>query len=279
MTSIWEFWRGSLPASGEHYKQEIERLRAQAPVPALWLFGKTGSGKSSLVRYLTGAEAATVGEGFRPQTKTSRRFDFPDALEPLLTFVDTRGLGEAAYNPTADIEQFSQTLQLMLVTVRVGDHALQSVIEPLRRIRQATRQRPVLLVLTCLHEATTKVDLSAGPDPFASPADADADASTGGDALGELLPPELQALIDEKARQFEGLVDAIIPVDITKPEDGFANPNFGGQRLKQAILDYLPHAYRQALLTLNSSERPTETARQRRARWQVLASSALAGTV
>ncbi|MEO8271843.1 MAG: GTPase domain-containing protein, partial [Aureliella sp.] len=76
---------------------EIQHLCQKAPVPTIWMFGKTGSGKSSIVRYLTGAESATVGEGFRPETKASKRYDFPDVLDPLLTFVDTRGLGEVDY--------------------------------------------------------------------------------------------------------------------------------------------------------------------------------------
>src|SRR4051794_37403786 len=114
MAAFWSRWRGKLPAPSSEYAKAIEQLRRKAPVPSLWLFGKTGSGKSSIVRYLTGAPAATIGEGYRPETKTSRRFDFPDALEPLLTFIDTRGLGEAAYDPQTDIDQFSGSTQLMI---------------------------------------------------------------------------------------------------------------------------------------------------------------------
>ncbi len=69
----------------------------------------------------------------------------------------------------------------------------------------------------------------------------------------------------------------LVPIDLTLPEDGFADPNFGGQRLKQTILEYLPQAYRQSLLTLNEPDGPL-TRRQRRVRWQVLASSALAAS-
>lgn len=270
MKSLWKIW-SSPPTANVALEQEMLRLRAKAPVPWLWLFGKTGSGKSSVVRYLTGAEEARVGQGFRPETRTSRRFDFPDSQEPLLTFVDTRGLGEAAYDPTQDIEAFSESMQLMVVTVRVNDHALQSVIEPLRRIRKSAPHRPVLLVLTCLHEATGAQDISLGPDPFV-------ENTLSGNADANTLPAALQTLIDEKSRQFGGLVDIVIPVDLTQADDGFADPDFGGQRLKQAILEHLPQAYRQALLTLNTQAR-SQSPRQARARWQVLASSALAGSV
>lgn len=267
MAFSWWSWRSKSPMSEAEYRNEIERLRAQAPVPGIWLFGKTGSGKSSVIRYLTGAEEATIGRGYRPETRASRRFDFPDRVEPLLTFHDTRGLGEAAYDPSEDIAQFSQTTQLMVVTVRLMDHALEGVMDPLRRIRKATPGRPVLLVLTCLHEAVPAADLSAEPDPFVA-----------GGQGNAAVAGRLQTLIAAKERQFDGLHDAVIPIDLTKPEDGFADPNFGGGRLKSAILEHLPQAYRQALVALHDPDSGSQTSRQRTARRYVLASSALAGT-
>lgn len=323
MSAFWRSWLGNAPAPDAKYEKEIEQLRQKAPIPSIWLFGKTGSGKTSIVRYLTGARAAIIGEGFRPETKNSRRFDFPDSLEPLLTFIDTRGLGEASYDPGPDIERFAGATQLMVIAVRVTDQALECILEPLRRIRKTSPQRPMILVLTCLHEATGGLDLSSGPDPFtaASGTGSDAQPSTTTDiqphirgnaqansqastqasaqaatqrpaasaALTELpaasesavataaIPTALRTLIDEKVRQFKGLYDAVIPVDLTKPSDGFADPDFGGPRLRRALLDHLPHAYRQALLTLNQKE-GRQTMRQQRTRWQVLASSALAAS-
>jgi uncharacterized protein (DUF697 family) len=278
MAFFWQTWRGKMPDSEANYAKEIEHLRQKTPIPAIWMFGKTGSGKSSAIRYLTGAEAATIGEGYRPETRTSRRFDFPDSTQPLLTFLDTRGLGEASYDPREDIAQFSGVTQLMVVTVRVTDHALQSVIEPLRRIREATPQRPVLLTLTCLHEATGSLDLSRRGDPFLAQVESTSTNQTAASEPPSPIPPALQVLIDEKVTQFKGLFDMLIPIDLTRPEDGFFDPNFGGQRLKQAILDYLPQAYRQALLSLNAAENPPKSKRQQRARWQILGSSALAAT-
>lgn len=273
MAFSWWQWRNVPPPSADEYTKQIEKLLERTPVPAIWLFGKTGSGKSSVISYLTGAEDATIGEGYRPETKTSRRFDFPDSLEPLMTFLDTRGLGEADYDPSEDIRQFSGSTQLMIVTVRVTDHALESILDPLRLIAKSSPDRPILLVLTCLHEAMGAVDLTEGADPFATPSD-EADQSE----LPAPIPQRLQTLIDQKVSQFAGVHDTVIPIDLTRLEDGFANPDFGGDRLKQAILDQLPHAYRQALLALGDSRSVGQSSRKRKARWQVLASSALAGT-
>ncbi|QDT12334.1 GTPase family protein [Planctomycetes bacterium K23_9] len=277
----WLRNRRSAPDNDAQYQAQLESLRKQAPVPEIWLFGKTGSGKSSVVRYLTGASDAVIGEGYRPETKASSRFDFPNATERLLSFLDTRGIGEASYDPAEDIAAFSQTTQLIIVTVRVADHSLEGLLQPLRRIRKTDPQRPVLLVLTCLHESMANdQDISAGLDPFDSEPDTNPDANpTPGPVASPVaspIPERLATLIDQKRQQFAGLFDAVIPIDLTRLEDGFADPDFGGQRLRQSILDQLPQAYRQAVLALHHPQLATGS--RQRAHWQVLASSALAGT-
>lgn len=289
MVSWWKRWhpgRTSNKRFAAELESEIQQLRQKTPVPTIWMFGKTGSGKSSIVRYLTGAESATIGQGFRPETRTSRRYDFPDSLDPLLTFVDTRGLGEVHYQPDEDIARFSGSSELMIVTVRLTDHALDCVLQPLRRIRKEAPQRPVLLALSCLHQVPGALDISAGEDVFETSPSIAASEATGGEhgslqtqpyQVPAQVPTQVQTLINEKTEQFDGLYDVVVPIDLTQPEDGFADPNFGGQRLKQTILEYLPQAYRQSLLTLNEPDQPL-TWRQKRVRWQVLASSALAAS-
>src|SRR5690606_40968696 len=64
--------------------------------------GKVQSGKTSIVRALTGCTDAEIGTGYAPCTRTSRVFDFPPEA-PVIRFLDTRGLGEARYDPTEDL--------------------------------------------------------------------------------------------------------------------------------------------------------------------------------
>ncbi|MGI9441201.1 MAG: hypothetical protein ACR2N1_01975, partial [Rubripirellula sp.] len=40
-------------------------------LPTLWLLGKTGAGKSTLVQSITGNSQAEIGKGFRPCTRTA----------------------------------------------------------------------------------------------------------------------------------------------------------------------------------------------------------------
>ncbi|MBC8117759.1 MAG: 50S ribosome-binding GTPase, partial [Candidatus Saccharimonas sp.] len=155
-------WFGFGSLSDEQFERQRLALLTKTPVPVFWLFGKTGSGKSSIVRYITGATQAEVGNGFRPQTKTSAQYDFPSSDQPIVRFLDTRGLGEAGYDPTEDLDAFDDSTDVIVVVARVMDHALAEVLEPLKQIRAARPTRPVVLVLTCLHEA---YPFEQHPDP------------------------------------------------------------------------------------------------------------------
>ena len=211
-------WLPFRTLSDDEYRRQRDRLLDRAPVPVFWLFGKTGSGKTSIVKYLTGAERAEIGSGFRPQTQRSEQYDFPSAESPLVRFLDTRGLGETRYDPREDIGQFSGSTHVVIVTVRAMDHALAEIIEPLRAIRKAAPARPVLLALTCLHEAYPGQQ-HPDPDPFDSA------------LLSDSLPVELRRSIGAQEERFAGLADRIVPLDLTQPEDGFDQPDFGGGRL------------------------------------------------
>ena len=91
-----KFWRLiAAPKVSEAALAEcMQQLKNQLPSPVFWLIGKVQSGKSSIVRALTGSEIALIGNGFQACTKNSRIYHFPDPEHCLLRFLDTRGLGE-----------------------------------------------------------------------------------------------------------------------------------------------------------------------------------------
>src|SRR5262249_4156908 len=118
---LWERARRLFsPAVREsELREHLDALRQRAPVPVLWLFGKTQSGKTSLVRYLTGAARAEIGKGYQPCTRFSSRYNFPSEQAPLLSFLDTRGLDEPGYDAGEDIAKFGEEAHVVLVTVKV----------------------------------------------------------------------------------------------------------------------------------------------------------------
>src|ERR1019366_9060988 len=50
----------------EEIREYLEKLRKEAPIPVFWMVGKTQSGKTSVILYLTGADRAEIGKGFQP---------------------------------------------------------------------------------------------------------------------------------------------------------------------------------------------------------------------
>jgi uncharacterized protein (DUF697 family) len=250
-------------------KEKIDELRQRTPVPVFWLFGKTQSGKTSLIRYLTGAEEAEIGQGFRPCTQYSREYQFPTPDAPLLTFLDTRGMDEPGYDPAEDIRQFNMKAQVVIVTVKAMDHAVENLVAHLRTIRKANPDRPVLLMPTCLHEAYPQQQHPL-PYPY------------GEIEPGGAEPPprnaDLEKSLEEHRRRFEGLVDRIVPVDLTRPEEGFTEPNYGGEHLKQTLLEILPAAYRQTLLTLNEASKELQDLYAQQAVPHIVGYSMLAAT-
>ena len=256
--------------SQEQFDSARERLLQAAPVPVFWLFGKTGSGKTSIIKYLTGAQEAEIGGGFRPCTKFSQRYAFPSADSPLLEFLDTRGVGESRYDPAEDIAAADETAHLMIVTARMADHALNPVLQPLQTIKKAKPERPVILVLTCLHELYPQKQ-HPKPDPFESEED------NGATRLDQ-LPESLRRSLEEQSRRFSGLVDEIVPVDLTKPAEGFEEPNFGGERLKAALVRRLPDAYRQTFLTMTDVMDSLKDLHEQRAMPYVLSASTMAAS-
>ena len=283
---------GSL--TDEQFEKQRHELLKKIPIPVFWLFGKTGSGKSSIVRFISGSTEAEVGNGFQPQTRSSFRYDFPSQSQTLVRFLDTRGLGEAGYDPKEDIDSFDSSTHVVIVVVRVMDHALAEVVAPLRAIRAARPTRPIVLALTCLHEAYP-FEQHPNPDPFQ--VRSEGSAETGLDPSVEQSPgrssvaaradinpsllaahPELQRSIREQEIRFEGLVDRIIPIDLTRPEEGFQDPEFGGRRLEETLIELLPAACRQALIHLDDVRNSLRDLAEKKALPTILTYASLAAT-
>lgn len=117
------------------------------PVPTLWLLGKTGAGKSSLVCALTGEDASRIGNGFEACTRTAEAFVYP-AHEPVMRFLDTRGLGEVNYDPAADLAEIGKAAHVVLLLLRLDDPVQGVVADALAKIRKHGRKMPVLVLHT-----------------------------------------------------------------------------------------------------------------------------------
>ena len=120
---------------------EAARQSAQSNALVVWLLGKTGAGKTAIVAALTGDPRAEVGLGFEPCTATSSFYDVPPEA-PLLRFLDTRGLGEASYDPSSDISWCEEQSHLLLVVMQAIQFRRRAADEDIGRPAPAPCRRP-----------------------------------------------------------------------------------------------------------------------------------------
>jgi uncharacterized protein (DUF697 family) len=239
--------------------------QARRLAPLVWLVGKVQSGKTSIIRTLTGASDAEIGEGFRACTRTARIFDFP-AEATIIRFLDTRGLGEAAYDPAADIAYCEDRAHLVLAVVKALDAEQGAVADAVRAARQRHPDWPVVVAQTTLHEAYAPGQGHIEPYPFANP-----------EAAGA-VPDALARALAHQRTAFEGLPGSgpirFVPVDLTRPGDGFDPRDYGREALIAALVEVAPAAVRVALQELPGASAEAEA---RAANSYILGFAAAAG--
>lgn len=214
-------------------REILEQVRSELPTTEAILLGKPQSGKSSIVRALTGGDEEMVGQGFRPHTQHTSRYAYPNDELPLLTFVDTVGLGDGKQDTAAIVQELSQVLQvgttarLLILTVKVNDFATDGLKTILQALRSKFPSVPCLLAITCLHELYRSVDTAHPPYP-------------------PQLPDVTRAAQQIQA-DFAGLYDAVVWLDFTLPVDEFDPLLYGLDPFVEAIGSLLPEAESRAI--------------------------------
>jgi len=209
--------------------RKIDEVKQRLPIPVFWLLGKTQSGKTSLIRALTGNDAAAIGNGFQPCTRQSRLYDFPSDSHPLIRFLDTRGLGETAYDPTEDMAWCQKQAHLLIVVLRALDMNQADVVAAVQTIHKRHPEWPLIVVQTTLHEGYPQGLQHVEPWPFATAP----------------FPPPVpaglaQALLHQR-EWFRQLPARFVAVDFTLPEDNYQPALYGLEALWDAIAAAMPH--------------------------------------
>lgn len=213
----------------DNLDSEIKQVKPRLPTPVFWLLGKTQSGKTSLIRALTGNDAAEIGNGFQPCTQTSRFYDFPSSSHPMLRFLDTRGLGEATYDPGDDLAWCAGQAHLLLVVMRALDMNQSEVVNAVKTIHRQHPDWPVILVQTSLHEgySSPKVE-HIQPYPYRQT------------PFPPTVPHALAQALLHQRDWFKSLPVQCVPVDFTLAEDGFDPADYGLDALWNTIETVLP---------------------------------------
>lgn len=212
----------------------LDTVRAKLPTTEALLIGKPQSGKSSIVRGLTGVSAEIVGQGFRPHTQHTERYAYPDFDLPLLIFTDTVGLGDVNQDTETIIQELVSDLQretncarVLILTVKISDFATDTLGQVARKLRQQYPDIPCLLVVTCLHELYP----THGDHPATYPPDYE----------------EINRAYSALRETFAGICNGSVIIDFTLEEDGYNPVFYGLAALRDALADILPEAEAQAI--------------------------------
>lgn len=227
--AYWQRLRNALGSPAVADEALADALRAagsRLPVPVVWLLGKTGAGKTSIIRALTGSTAAEIGNGFQPCTRSARLYDFPAEM-PVVRFLDTRGLGEVAYDPDEDIRFGESQAHLVLVVMKVADQRQDAVTAVLEAVRARHPEWPVLVVQTGLHELYPPGSGHLLPYPY------------GRDPLPGTVPVDLRRALGAQRARLPVLAGTApvdwVAVDLTLPEDGLVPVDYGIEALWAAV--------------------------------------------
>lgn len=222
----------------------LDEAKQKLPVPVIWLLGKTQAGKTSIIRVLTGRDDAEIGQGFKSCTRSARLYEFPSSDDCLLKFLDTRGLGEIAYDPAEDLRQFQEQAHVLMLVLRAMDHNQAEVLSALREIRKAHPAWPVLVVQTALHEGY--------PDPaFEHPLPYPFDAALDNPAI----PDDLRRSLQVQRTWFADIPHVhFVALDLTQAEENYTPVDYGATALWNTLQDEtIPHSMRNLLKMLREN--------------------------
>lgn len=220
-------------------QEQLTKLKSALPTPTFWLFGKTQSGKTSIIKALTNQNDMEIGNGYEACTQFSKKYNFPNNQECFIHFYDTKGLGEVEYEPTEDIEIVGQNSHVLMITLKALDHNLDPLLKNIQKITQK-RSYPIIVVQTTIHEGYDDIEMEhIEPYPF--------------DTLPfKGVPHDLSRSIlkqRERFKEFDIDVQEFVVVDLTKAQDGYDNVNYGLEALWQAVENIFPYGIREFMMS------------------------------
>jgi uncharacterized protein (DUF697 family) len=232
---------------------KINEIKQKMSTPVFWLLGKTQNGKSSIISALTGHNHAKVGNGFQPCTQRSSFYDFPSSNHPLIRFLDTRGLGETAYDSSEDLAWCAKQAHLLIVVMKALDMNQREVVDAVLSIHKKHPDWQIIVVQTTLHEGYSNFN-SQHIEPYCYQQTS---------AFPTTVPLGLAQALLHQREWFKGIPVHFVPVDFTLPEDGFSPVNYGLESLWDTIEKVLPEGvisllrnteYHQELLDFHATQ-------------------------
>jgi uncharacterized protein (DUF697 family) len=169
----------------------------------------------------------------------------------VIRFLDTSGFGEVGYDPAADVAELEGKAHVVLAVARAMDPEQREVLDVLRAVRGRHPDWAVVLAQTTLHEGY--------PDGRDHPRYEDLPTAPRLDDLRRALAHQASEF---RALPGSGTVHCV-PVDLTRPEEGFEDPSFGLEALLDALEEAGSAGMRTILESLRAGDRDGRAARAR----------------
>lgn len=248
LSSRWaDLWDVVINPKPDAAGDETVRAEAERLAPVVWMLGKVQAGKTSIVKALTRASEAEIGAGYRACTKASRIWDFP-AEAPVIRFLDTRGLGEAGYDPAEDLAVLEGHAHLVMAVMRALDPQQEAVLAALTTVRRRHPDWPVIVAQTALHEGYPLGMGHVQPYPF---------DGAGQWVAATAVPQDVQRSLEYQRGLFARLPGSgaisFVPIDFTQAGDGFEPTDYGIDPLLSAIERAAPAALHAAVADVHGS--------------------------
>ena len=257
--------------SDEEVAEILHEVRNQLPTTEALLIGKPQSGKSSIVRGLTGVSAEIVGQGFRPHTQNTACYAYPSEDLPLLIFTDTVGLGDIGQKTETVVQELKQSLSTQGVqrqSDRGGAFKPEVSLKEASKEKDGSREAAVgkqcarILILTVkitdfavdqLRQIVLELRKAYPQIPCVLAVTCLHELYPETQLAHPAYPPqvaEITRAFEALQAAFEGCFDRAVMIDFTLEEDGFEPVFYGQAALRDTLADLLPEAESNAIYQL-----------------------------
>lgn len=213
-------------------------------IPTLWLLGKPDSGKKSIVEALTSYDKKPSIKGFTLCGKRTKSFEFPSDASPILRIMVTNGIEKSVQDVIEDISICHKQSHIIVISARIMDLDQTHIYEAADFLRKISPRPPILLALTCLHEA---YDGCNHPDPYPFT----------GPPPWRAHDPKLQQLNYAGLQHWSLMrhpASRTVLVDITPNAFGYTPEFYGIDALFENIIDLLPRHARKLIIAWMNGE-------------------------
>lgn len=204
------------------FRQEYQRWLQKIRTPKIALYGRSGSGKSSLINAILGKQVAKVSVAEVGTLTTECYSRYREGWE--LKFVDSRGIGD--YAGDAGLRQAidditGDKIDILLFVIPIEERAIyhdREFLQSLKRVYQDKYKENLPVILVC-----NKIDKVKPDREWSPPYDLDI-TSTSGDRMEngnkhKKKESNIRECIRSRLKEYQNLIDVYVPVCAWWDED------------------------------------------------------------